>query len=130
MQIKSFVLLYWKSISVVLCILYLSFAPPSTFKGIPTFENEDKLIHFLMYTGLTMVLIFDFNYNKKQYNNSFIFILVCIVFPCFLGGFIEILQPTFFSPRSSSLGDFFCNACGVLMGWAAMRLLRKMIRKV
>lgn len=130
MQIISFVRLYWKSISVVLCILYLSFAPPSTFKGIPTFENEDKLIHFLMYTGLTMVLIYDFSNNKKKYNNSFIFILVCIVFPCLLGGFIEILQPTLYAPRSSSWGDFFCNDGGVLMGWVAMQLLGKVIRKV
>jgi VanZ family protein len=130
MQIKNFIRSYWKSISVICCILYLSFAPPSTFKGIPTFENEDKLIHFLMYSGLTLMLIYDLRNNKKVYHNFRNFIFVCVVFPCLLGGLIEILQPTFFAPRSASWADFFCNDAGVIMGLTTMQLLRKLIKIV
>ena len=88
---------YWKSILVLLLILHLSFAPPTEFKKIPTlFDNEDKLIHVLMYMGLTTVLMFDVSRNMKDWaakRNRIL--LICIAFPVVAGGVIEILNPSF-----------------------------------
>lgn len=120
MRLKNLVRLYWKSFFVVMCILYLSFASPSTFKKIPTFDNEDKLVHILMYAGLTAVLIFDFRNHKKENNLCSIFVFACLLFPSILGGIIEIIQPTFFAPRTGSWGDFLADIIGVFAGWLFM----------
>ena len=66
MKLVKILFRYWESITIVLVILYLSFAPPSTFKGVPSFEYEDKLVHLLLYAGLTCVLIFDFRKYAKD----------------------------------------------------------------
>ena len=103
--------------------MHLSFAPPSEFKGIPTFENEDKLIHLLMYMGLTVMLLFDSSRIHPAHKLSQPkLILLCIVYPVLLGGVIEILQPLFFYPRTASWFDWIADSLGVLIGWYAMTL--------
>jgi VanZ family protein len=116
---------YWESIIIVLVILYLSFAPPSTFKGVPSFNFEDKLVHLLLYGGLTTILMFDFRkYAKNNNTNLLVFVLACLVFPIFLGGTIEILQPLYFAPRTAEWLDWFSDIAGVLAGWSGMSLLK------
>ena len=124
MKIKKFLRTYWKSILIISGILYLSFAPPSEFKGIPTFENEDKLVHIIMYGGLTCVLIFDFRqYAKNNPLSSLAFILICLLTPVILGGVVEILQPIYFAPRTADWFDWISDITGVLLGWLAMKLI-------
>jgi VanZ family protein len=115
---------YWKSIVLTAIILYLSFAPPSTFNGVPTFMYEDKVIHILLYFGLSVILIFD-NWNYKRNNIKRIhFLLCCICFPILLGGLIEILQPMYFSPRTAEWSDWFSDIAGVAVGFFVMNLLK------
>ena len=124
MKIKKFLRTYWKSLLIISGILYLSFAPPSTFKGVPSFENEDKLVHIIMYGGLTCVLIFDFRLHAR--NNplsSLAFILICLLTPVILGGVVEILQPIYFAPRTADWFDWISDITGVLLGWLAMKLI-------
>jgi VanZ family protein len=123
MQLKNTVYLYWKSISVIACILYLSFAPPSTFEKVPTFEGIDKMIHFFMYLALSVVLILTYQKSKKQ--NTLRFIAMVVVFPCLLGGIIEILQPLFFFPRTASWDDWLFDIAGVLVAWFGKKYLVK-----
>jgi len=127
---KKFIFNYWKSILVVCCILYLSFAPPSTFNDIPTFDNEDKLIHFLMYAGLCCMLIFDFRLaSKKNSAQSFLRYIVYLVFPALLGGSIEILQPLYFG-RGGSWFDFLANITGIISAWIFMHIFEGFINKI
>ena len=126
MYFKKYISLYWKSILALLWIFYLSFSPPSTFKKVPTFENEDKIIHFLMYYGLTIVLIYDFRNHIKNNTNTFTFVLSCVLFPSIIGGLIEVMQPTFFAPRTGSIGDFYADVLGVFLGWITMFYWKKM----
>ena len=123
---KLHIFRYWESVLITLGILYLSFAPPSTFSGVPSFTNEDKLVHLCLYAGLTGMLIFDFwKYAKRNNTNRLGFILICLVFPVVLGGAVEILQPMYFAPRTAEWFDWFSDITGVLIGWQCMRLLRK-----
>jgi len=115
---------YWKSLIIVAVILHLSFASPSEFKGIPTFENEDKLVHFLMYAGLAIALIYDYKGSTLK-KSTLIYWLICIVFPISLGGIVEILQPMYFAPRSASWFDWLADILGVLAGWLTMKALYK-----
>ena len=128
---KNFIFHYWKSIIIISIILYLSFAPPSTFKEVPSFENEDKLVHLLMYGGLTCILIFDFRQFVKRYRiPRFSFGLICIILPVLLGGAVEILQPMYFAPRSASWFDFLFDFIGVIIGWIFMDVFKNIVKKI
>ncbi|MDD3321177.1 MAG: VanZ family protein [Paludibacter sp.] len=115
---------YWKSLIIISCILYLSFASPSSFKDIPTFHNEDKLVHILMYFGLSIVLIFDYRRSANNNINLLAFVLICLIFPTLLGGGIEISQGQFFAPRTASWLDWLADITGVLIGWMGMSLFK------
>ena len=111
-------------------ILYLSFAPPSTFKGVPTFENEDKVVHLFLYLALTCLLIFDFRHHAgKNQPSIFTYALICIVFPVMLGGAIEIIQPIYFAPRTAEWLDWFSDISGVFAGWFVMSLINRRVFK-
>jgi VanZ family protein len=126
MKLIKKVFRYWESIIITLGILYLSFAPPSAFKGVPSFPYEDKFVHLFLYSGLTCMLIYDFwKYAKRNNTNRLAFILICLAFPVFLGGAVEILQPIYFAPRTAEWVDWFSDITGVLIGWQCMRFLRK-----
>ena len=128
MKPKTFLSIYWKSLIIISGILYLSFAPPSTFKGVPSFENEDKLVHLIMYAGLTCFLIFDFRqYAKNKTLSVLAFILICLLFPVFLGGAVEILQPVFFAPRTA---EWFDDIAGVMLGWLVSQMIKPFLLKI
>lgn len=115
---------------MIIVILYLSFASPANFKKVPTFEYIDKIVHLLLYAGLTIVLIYDFRNHKNPNAYSLAFVLVCFILPCILGGLIEILQPQFFPPRTAEWGDWLSDVAGVMVAWLTMALFRKWIKSV
>jgi VanZ family protein len=122
MRTKNVFFSYPKSILAIIGILYLSFAPPSTFdfvESVPKFPHADKVIHFGMFFVLTAVLIYEFVIrNKKIAYPSRQFLFVCILFPIAFGGIIEILQEAFFKPRSAEWLDWAADITGVLAAWA------------
>lgn len=125
MLLKSIILSYWKSIIIISGILYLSFASPSTFKEVPSFKYEDKLVHLIMYAGLTCVLIIDYmGYSKNNRKSTTAFLLICLALPVLFGGMIEIAQPVFFAPRTAEWIDWFSDIFGVMLGWFGIRLIR------
>lgn len=99
-------------------ILQLSFAPPSAFHRIPTFPNEDKLVHFLLYLALTVLLILDTERSSRSHHINHKQVLgVCLWFAIILGGAVEIMQPLFFAPRTASWFDWLADCLGILAGW-------------
>ena len=125
MKLFKILFRYWESIVISIIILYLSFASPSTFKGVPSFEYEDKLVHLCLYAGLTAVLIYDFRkFAKRNYTNTLGFVIVCMIFPVFLGGAVEILQPMYFAPRTAEWFDWFSDIAGMLAGLATMSVVK------
>jgi VanZ family protein len=127
MKLKYYLFQYWESILITAGILYLSFAPPSTFAGVPSFPNEDKLVHLFLYFGLTFTLIYDLRkYTKTFKINSASFIIICVCFPILLGGAVEILQPLYFAPRTAEWFDWFSDIAGTLLGLLSTQLLKKL----
>ncbi len=113
---------YWKSILALICICYLSFAGPATFDEVPDFTYKDKIAHFVLYAGLTFILIIDQRKHKKG-NLSYIpFIIWCIIFPVLFGGLVEIFQKYFFFPRTAEWFDWLSDIVGVLASWLTMHL--------
>jgi len=127
MKLKKYLFQYWESIIITLCILYLSFAPPSSFVGVPSFPNEDKLIHLFLYFVLTFILIYDFRkYTKTFKINSLSFFMICVFFPILLGGAVEILQPIYFAPRTAEWSDWFSDVAGTILGLLSIKSLKKL----
>lgn len=120
---------YWKSLILILVILYLSLVKPATINELNVFKLTDKISHYLAYVVFGVVLIFD--YIKQSDKNSFTelrFWLICIIFPVLFGGLIEILQETFFKPRTAEWLDWACDFAGIGTSYLIMRFLHKKTR--
>jgi VanZ family protein len=115
---------YWKSILFTLLIFYLSFAKPTSFKDLNVINITDKTAHYLVYVAYGMILIFDFLRKNRKGYSTFAFIAFCIVSPILLGGIIEIVQETFFKPRSAEWIDWLADVFGILTGWLIMHFLK------
>lgn len=110
---------YWKSIFVSVCIMFLSFAAPSNFSEIPTFEftYADKIVHLLMYAGLAFALMIDYRKSTKINRYNLGFVLSCFALPIIFGGIIEIVQSVYFPPRTGDWFDWLADIAGVLIVW-------------
>ncbi|NDW12543.1 hypothetical protein D0T50_06520 [Bacteroides sp. 214] len=104
---------YPLSIIVTLVIVYLSFfKPPSG--SLPTFPHMDKIVHFLMYAGLSGMLWLEFIRNHQKAFPVGQAWIVAFLFPVALSGCIEILQEYCTSYRGGEWGDFGANTTGAL----------------
>lgn len=115
---------YWKSILFTLFIFYLSFAKPASFNELNVINLTDKTAHYLVYVAYGMLLIFDYFRNNNAKFSKLSFILFCIISPIMLGGVIEIVQETYFKPRSAEWIDWFCDILGILTAWLLMYFLK------
>lgn len=120
---------FWKSIVLSLCILYLSFAPSSTFTEIPTFKFEDKIVHLLMYLTLTFVLLYEYKHQAVKKGNIVVLLMSCLFYPVLLGSAIEIFQPIVSHSRNASWADASFNAIGTITAWIAFFLYFRLTKK-
>lgn len=124
-MLNNFLKPYWKSILFTFLIFYLSFAKPTSFKELNVINLTDKWAHYLIYVAYGMVLIFEF-YKKTNFRFTAIqYIIFCVAFPIVLGGLIEIVQETFFKPRSAEWVDWLCDIVGILSAVIIMKYLKK-----
>lgn len=104
---------YWQSILWFFVILYGSFTPQDSLDPrFYFFENQDKVIHALMY--LILILLFVINYSKIQ-KPTISHIILFWVIMCSISMLIEILQPIL-SNRTYDLLDFASNSVGGIIG--------------
>ena len=104
------------SFLVAAAILYLSLATGrrlTKLPPMPLFENADKLMHFMMYIGLSCVITF----NQRKSGKSLLLTAFTAVFlSAAYGGVLDLLQP-FFPPRTCDLLDFIADAAGAIVGF-------------
>ena len=97
---------------IIVIICYLSFfTPPQT--KLSEVTNIDKIVHFLMYGGLSIVLW----YEHLRIHEEIIWkhiIIGAIIAPILMSGSIEIMQSNLTSNRSGEWTDFISNIIGVL----------------
>lgn len=116
---------YWKSFLFTFLLFYLSFAKPTYFKDVNVIHLTDKTAHYLVYVAYGMILIYDFIKINIQNYSLRGFIGFCVIFPIVLGGLIEIVQESFFKPRSAEWIDWLADILGILTAWLLMHILRK-----
>ena len=86
------------------------------------FENEDKLIHFLMYFGVTITFLVEY-YIRRPLKDTRYYLLG--LYPVVLGGVIEIIQGVFTNTRSGDWFDFWADVTGVVFAYLSFHYLIK-----
>lgn len=117
------------SVVVLVVICYLSFFKPASAPQIEI-PNLDKIAHFCMYLGLSMMVWVDlFRYKKIQPKIGWI---LGFILPVIISGIIEILQSVLTSYRGGDWYDFLANSLGALIAslfmyyWAIPFLNKKL----
>jgi len=87
--------------------------------NIPDVEIEwiipvDKVVHFLMYFGLSGATAINYIYIKKGFVDIRKLLLGAFLLPIFYGGLIEIVQHYYFPPRAGDWFDFLADMLGSL----------------
>jgi len=129
-KIIAFVRYYWISILIAIVISYLSLAPGDEFSRIPSFPNEDKAVHFLMYFGLAFVIfgnsILHFGIATMQQRKWWLWM---IGIPVIWGGCMELLQQYCTTSRSGDWMDELTNTLGAITGFFVGRWILPIILK-
>lgn len=121
---------YPLSILIILTIIYLSFfRPPSI--GLGRIPHMDKIVHILMYFGLSGMLWLEFlrghQKGKIPFHHAWLGAFVC---PIVFSGIIEILQEQITTYRGGDWFDLLANTVGVVLAsLIAFFLLRPFFNK-
>lgn len=113
---------YLPTALVIIAILYISLAPDPMPDEIPLllFPGADKVIHFIMYGGLTGTFCFDY-YRRGNRSKEGIALVVATLIATAMGGAIELIQDYMGIGRHSDYLDFIANAAGAIAGTLAGR---------
>lgn len=98
-----------------LCCLITGDELPALEIVLPFNIQIDKLVHFLMYLGLSGATAFTYIYLKKGAVKINKLIVFAFILPILYGGLIEILQEQYFPPRNGDWFDFFADALGSIV---------------
>lgn len=114
------------SLIVVALLAYLTLHPdPVPPKPLFYWEGIDKMVHALMFGGLTVVLLSDSFRGRRI--NPFAWILIVLVGMA-AGAIIELLQREMGLGRTADRNDFIADAMGVLfasLAWLIGRFSHK-----
>ena len=107
--------LYWKAIVWNIFVIVASLMPKNDIPDLNLIliPHLDKVIHFIMYAVLT-VLILQKNrifFDKKIQNRSLLF---TVLYSCFTGFFLEIMQNSFIIGRFFDIFDILANITGTI----------------
>ena len=87
----------------------------STFFKIP---HLDKIIHIILYTSLSFIVLIEYVKNEKVVNK---YLILPLIFSFFYGGIIELAQ-LFLAERSGDFLDIIANLAGCLLALALYKL--------
>jgi len=112
---NKFLKKYWLSIVVILIIFVLCLMDTTPLPPQPM-SNFDKLVHTVMFLGLSGVVFFDTTgYLRFAVSNLEIF-FSAFLFPIAIGGLVEIMQEYVSATRSGDWFDFLFNVVGAILG--------------
>ncbi|PTN07217.1 VanZ family protein [Mangrovibacterium marinum] len=112
---------YLKRLSIVWGILIwvLCLMPSNELPKTSPIPQLDKIVHFTLYLGWSVLVLLTLSLYKRRFNAAFILFLLLL---CSL--LIELLQFALPIGRSFSILDLLANSAGLLAGWAIFRSLK------
>ena len=99
-------------------IFFASLTPSNKIPDFQLFLHADKVIHFLMYTGLSFSLIPALLINKKYKRSYFLSLIISV----FVGFLMEYFQQVLVIGRSAEFFDFVANTIGSIAGISIYQL--------
>lgn len=107
---------YIPTVLVAGLIMYLSLMREPHFNiDMSHIPHFDKVVHGLMYLGLSLILSLDL---KRDNLNIGLVALITIVLSSVYGGVIELLQEYYFPPRTGEWLDWAADIAGAVLGFA------------
>ena len=103
---------YPLSIVVLMAIVYLSLFKPPQF-DFSTVKHFDKMVHFVMYGGFSVVLWFEYFLTHSKVNLKKILWWIFVA-PLAFSGAMEFAQAYLTNYRGGELADFVFNSIGVV----------------
>ena len=119
----------WVLTAVVsLAILYLTLVPrPLPDVDMPLFPGVDKLVHAIMFGGLSGTMVLDWSRWRGVALSARSLVVVALV-STLAGGLIELLQLVMAMGRGCELWDFVADGVGAFLGaWVARPVARWLI---
>jgi VanZ family protein len=110
------------SILVAAIIAFLSLANGNKMDKLSfiRFQDFDKIVHFIMYSVLMSVIIWE---NRKGLRKNGLIFLVGLI-PFFFGLLLELLQSWIAISRSGSIYDLIFNLAGILFAIVTFLMMR------
>ncbi len=122
---KNFIINFHKTLLISGLILFLSVA---NFNKIPTpgllsFENADKVVHFIMYFTLSMVVMLElyYSHSKKIARQN---LLAINLIPLLMSISFEFIQEYFTTTRTGSTADEIFNILGIITAIFVFRFVK------
>ncbi|MCF8357517.1 MAG: VanZ family protein [Prolixibacteraceae bacterium] len=105
-------------------LLYASLTPPRNIPDFFHFKNIDKLVHFIMYLGLTVLLI-PVLLKKDRYIKCY---MLSFLIATAAGILMEFLQSSITKFRFGSTLDAVANLLGIITGIVLFELIIRKTR--
>ena len=118
----------WPALSGALLVLILSVLPQQDFPEVGMI-NADKVVHVLMYGGLTYLFAKGFYRQTACELLNRHYLITAAVLCTLYGGFLEILQSAPFISRSGDWLDFFFNGIGALASAAVLKMKKELLMR-
>ena len=123
----AFLKKYWISAIVITIVLVLCLMNTTLFPA-PPILNFDKLVHVIMFMGISGVIFFDSTFYLRFPISKKRIILGTFLFPIALGGLIEVLQAYLTKTRSGDWFDFLFDIVGAFFGWSMFFLINRRLQ--
>jgi VanZ family protein len=116
-------------LSIVLCsvILVLCFMNTASLPNAPM-TGFDKLVHLVMFLGLSGVVFFDNTFYLKRKTSYQRIVSGSFLFPTLFSGAIELMQEYFTVNRTGDWMDFLFDAIGGLAGLAVCFIINNRLK--
>jgi VanZ family protein len=99
-------------------IIFASLTPSNKIPDFHLFPHADKLIHFCMYVGLSLLLIPALIHDKNYKWSFFLAFLISVI----IGILMEYFQNQLVIGRTAEFSDFIANLIGSIAGISIYQL--------
>lgn len=115
----------WPPAFIALIIFYLCcfYSPQEQPKDI--FPYTDKIVHFLMYLGLSGVAMINYIYRTRGHIIILKLVLYALILPILYGGAIELIQEYMTDNRTGEWLDLLADTLGALAALPIALYFRK-----
>jgi VanZ family protein len=107
-------------IGFILTICFIN--PPENLPEELSVTNLDKLVHFLMFLGLSVIIFYESALRIKRKAGRRTVFGSSFLFPVVFSGSIEIAQAYLTVTRSGSWPDFLSDVAGICCGYIICRI--------